>query len=117
MDQGETRLAVDGRDVAPLLVADTALTRLRGMLVRRPLPPALLLHPASSVHGLGMTRVLDVALLDDARVVRAVLRLRPFGLTRPRRGIRSVLEAPAGAFTGWGLKVGSRVEVVAEGGS
>jgi uncharacterized protein len=105
------RLLVDGRDVAPVLVADTVAARARGMLARRRLPPALLLRPANSVHGVVMVRTLDVALLDDDMTARAVLRLRPFGLTRPRRGVRSVLEAPRGSFAAWGLTVGSRVTV------
>lgn len=117
MREHAQRLLVDGRDVAPVLVADTAATRLRGMLARRPLPPALLLRPANSVHGVGMTSALDVALLDDQMLVRAVLRLRPFGMTRPRRGVRSVLEAPRGRFAAWALRVGSRVEVRAGDGS
>lgn len=104
-------LVVDGREVAPVLVADTVRTRLRGMLFRRPLPPALLLEPAGSVHGMGMLTTLEVALLDDDREVLATLRLRPCGLTRPRRGVRSVLEAPVGSFGRWGLVVGSRLSV------
>lgn len=111
MDAVSERLVVDGVDRAPLLVADTALTRLRGMLLRRQLPPALLLRPANSVHGIGMLVPLDVALLDPDLRVRHVLRLRPCGLVRPRRGVHSVLEAPAGSFAQWRLGVGSHVHV------
>ena len=109
MKQREHVLLVDGREVAPVLLADTVRTRLRGMLFRRPLPPALLLEPAGSVHGMGMLATLEVALLDDDRQVLATLRLRPCGLSRPRRGVRSVLEAPVGSFARWGLVVGSRL--------
>lgn len=111
MGKGGERLVVDGREVGPLLLANTARTRLRGMLGRRPLPPALLLRPANSVHGLGMLATLEVALLDTDLRVRHVLRLRPFGLTRPRRGVTSVLEAPVGSFREWGLTVGSQLTV------
>ncbi len=111
MAKGNERVVVDGVDRGPLLLADTALTRARGMLLRRPLPPALLLQPAASVHGVGMTCALDVALLNGEGVVLRVLRLRPFGLTRPRRGVRSVLEAPVGTFAAWRLAPGSHVEV------
>jgi uncharacterized membrane protein (UPF0127 family) len=112
MATGSARLLVDGREVAPVLVADTALARLRGMLGRRVLPPALLLRPAGSVHGVGMLQTLEVALLDADLQVRRVLRLRPFGMTAPRRGVRSVLEAPVGSFRRWGLEVGSRIAVL-----
>ena len=105
------RLVVDGAEVAPLLVADTFLSRLRGMLGRRPLPPALLLRPANSVHGMGMRDPLDVAVLDSAGVVLATSVLRPGRATRSTPGGRQVLEAPVGSFTRWELSVHSQVDV------
>ena len=104
-------LLVDGRAVAPVIVADTYGARLRGMLARRPLPPALLLRPANSVHGVGMTRRLEVAVLDPVGIVLALRVLSPFGLTRPVKHGTQVLEAPVGSFTTWGLTVGSVVTV------
>lgn len=103
--------------VAGVIVADTYWKRLRGMLGRRPLPAGLLLVPGGSVHGIGMTTRLDVAFLAplDARsdkvsgphrVVRTAV-LRPLGLLGSRRGVRAVLEAPAGSFTRWGVAAGS----------
>ncbi|MGY4643338.1 DUF192 domain-containing protein [Cellulomonas sp. URHB0016] len=106
------RLFVDHVDVADLLVADTFLSRLRGMLARDPLPPALLLRPANSVHGMGMREPLEVAVLDATGSVLKVTVLRPRGLTRSVRGGRQVLEAPVGSFTRWGLAEGSRVDTV-----
>lgn len=102
-------LVVDGRAVAEVVVADTALTRARGLLFRRELPEALLLRPCASVHGAWMRVPLDVALLTaDLRVVHTQV-LRPWGMTGPRRGVTQVLEAPAGSFARWGLGPGSRV--------
>lgn len=112
-------LVVDGREVADVVVADTYLRRARGMLGRRQLPAALLLVPGGSVHGMGMTVPLDVALLSpvsggrldvvgEHRVRRTAV-LRPFGLVGSRRGVRSTLEAPAGSFGRWGLTVDSVV--------
>lgn len=103
------QLLVDGRRVAAVEVADTWARRARGMLWRRALPEALWLAPESSVHGVGMTQPLDVALLDERGAVRATLVLRPFGLTRPRRDVVAVLEAPLGSFARWGLVTGSTV--------
>ena len=113
---------VDGAEVAEIELADTYLRRLRGMLWRRSLPAGLLLLPGGSVHGVGMTRSLDVALLvpdgegrrralGSHRVARTAL-LRPFGLVTSARGVRSVLEAPVGSFASWGLAAGSAVEIV-----
>lgn len=102
-------LLVDGRAVARVEVADTWARRARGLLWRRTLPEALWLTPETSVHGVGMTRSLDVALLDRTGYVVASLVLRPGGLTRPRRDVVGVLEAPRGSFTRWGLVAGSIV--------
>jgi uncharacterized membrane protein (UPF0127 family) len=102
-------LRVDGREVAVCEVAETWRSRFRGLLGRRPLPEALLLRPESSVHGVGMREALDVAVLDRDGVALAVLVLRPWGVTSPRRGAAAVLEAPVGSFARWGLVEGSTV--------
>lgn len=103
------RLLVDGHDVAHLTLADTWVQRARGMLWRRRLPEAMWFVGEPSVHGVGMTRSLDVAQLDATGGVLAVHVLRPFGLVAPRRGVVDVLEAPRGSFSRWGLHPGSRV--------
>ncbi|MFC0644770.1 DUF192 domain-containing protein [Cellulomonas phragmiteti] len=103
------RLLVDGRDVAALMLADTWALRARGMLGRRRLPEAMWFVDEPSVHGVGMTRSLDVAQLDRAGVVVAVHVLRPFGLVVPRAGAVDVLEAPTGSFRRWDLRPGSVV--------
>lgn len=103
------RLLVDGSDVAPVMVADTGWSRLRGMIARAPLPPAMLLRPSNSVHGIGMRAPLDVATLDPAGAVLTVRVLRPGGLTPFVRGAVDVLEAPVGSFARWGLTPGSTI--------
>lgn len=103
------RLLVDGRDVGPARRADSYWTRLRGLLGTRGLDGGLLISRTNSVHGMGMAYTLDVAQLDAELQVLHVARLRPFGLTPPRRGVKHVLEAEAGAFQRWGLQPGSRL--------
>jgi uncharacterized membrane protein (UPF0127 family) len=115
-----SELFVDGRRVALSDVADTWASRFRGLLGRRDLPEALVLSPESSVHGIGMRVPLDVALLDGDGIVLRALVLRPWGVTRPRRGTVSILEAPVGSFGRWGLHLGStvtlgRAETAADG--
>ncbi|MBO0922992.1 DUF192 domain-containing protein [Cellulomonas sp. zg-ZUI199] len=107
MANSSARLFVDGREVADVVIADTWARRARGMLGRRPLPASMWFVGEAGVHGMGMTQPLDVALLDDAGRVVATTVLRPFGMTRPRRGVVDVLEAPRGSFAAWGLVVGS----------
>lgn len=114
-------LVLRGREVARVVVADTYLRRLRGMLGRRVLPEALVLVPGGAVHGMGMTRSLDVAMLvpaaaaDGGFVVVRTAVLRPFGLVTAPRGVRRVLEAPAGSFERWGLAEGDELRFGAVG--
>lgn len=103
------RLQVDGEGVADAEVADSWAARARGMLWRRRLPEALILRPCNSVHGAGMRVALDVAYLSAEGVVLDITVLRPWAMTRPRKGAVAVLEAPLGNFDRWGLRVGSVV--------
>ena len=82
-----------------------------GLIGRREFEGAMLFPRTRSVHTVGMRFPLDVALCDDELVVRAVLEVPPWRLTRPRRHCRTVIEARAGAFARWGLVVGDRLEV------
>jgi uncharacterized membrane protein (UPF0127 family) len=104
-------LSCDRRTVAPLEVATSLPSRIRGLLGRDGLDGALLLRPASSVHTIGMRFPIDVAFCDRHLVVLDVITLPRHRVARPRLRARSVLEAPAGAFTGWALVRGSRLAI------
>jgi uncharacterized protein len=94
-------------------VAATRAARRKGLLGRDGVEGALVLTPARAVHTLGMRFDLDVAFVArDGRVLDVVrMRRHRFGL--PRWRARSVVEAAAGAFERWSLRVGDVVEVVA----
>ena len=80
------------------LLAETALTRMRGLLGRRNLPSGegILLKPASSVHMAFMRFAIDAVFLDrDGRVLKIAEDLRPWRLAGSR-GAKSVVELPAG---------------------
>ena len=64
-----------------------------------------------SVHTLGMRFPIDVAFCDREMVVVGVTTLRPWRMSLPRRGGRSVVEAQAGSFERWGLRVGDQLVV------
>lgn len=100
-------LSVDGTRVGEVRLATSYSSRLRGLLgTRRGSGLPLLLSPANSVHGVGMTYTLDVASVDRAGRVLHTSRLHPFGMTRPRRRAASVLEATSGAFNTLGIEPG-----------
>jgi uncharacterized protein len=101
----------DGQVLASLEIADSFAARNRGLLGRSGIEGAMWLPNLRGVHSIGMRFPLDVAFLDKDLVVVDAVRLRRYSMTRPRLGARSVLEAEAGAFDRWGLKVGDRLEV------
>ncbi len=96
--------------MASLEVADTRPARRRGLMGREGIEGALLLVPARSVHTFGMRFPIDVAWCDsDLRVVR-LAQMRRRRLSRPVPRAHAVLEAEAGSFTRWSLKVGDPLE-------
>jgi len=102
------------RDDAVLASAEVAATRRarrRGLLGRDGINGVLVLTPARAVHTLGMRFDLDVAFVARDGTVLDMCRMRRNRLGLPRWRSRSVLEAEAGAFERWGLRVGDVVEV------
>ena len=92
-------------------LAETALTRMRGLLGRSDLPSGegILLRPASSVHMAFMRFAIDAVFLDrDLRVVKIAADLKPWRVAGAR-GSKSVLEIAAGEAARRGLSVGDRL--------
>ena len=104
-------LICDNRVLATVVVAHTRRARMRGLLGCDGFDGALLLDPASSVHTVGMRFPIDVAHLDRHMVVLRVTTMAPHRVGLPVWGARAVLEAEAGSFTRWGLKIGDRLVV------
>ena len=96
-------------------VAESPLTRLRGLLGRDGLEPGegLLLRPASAVHTYFMRFPIDVVFLDRALVVLSITdAVDPWRATS-RRGAKAVLELPAGETSRRGLAVGDQLTLAA----
>jgi uncharacterized protein len=92
-------------------MADSPLSRLRGLLGREELAPdeGLLLTPESSIHTLFMRFPIDVVFLEaDMTVLSVRENVRPWR-TAGHRGSRSVLELPAGTCEQRGLRPGDRL--------
>jgi uncharacterized membrane protein (UPF0127 family) len=82
-------------------VADTALTRLVGLLGDSELAPGtgLLIEPSSGVHTFGMRFPIDVVALDRQGCVRGVWEgLGPFRIAAVGLKVHKVLELPVGAI-------------------
>jgi uncharacterized membrane protein (UPF0127 family) len=92
-------------------VADNPWTRLRGLLGRAGLEPdeGLLIRPTNSIHMFFMRFPIDAVFLDRKLVVlRVVPGLAPWR-TAMQRGAKAVLELPAGAAEGAGIRDGTRL--------
>jgi uncharacterized membrane protein (UPF0127 family) len=107
-----TLLASDDKVVCErCVVAESFLTRLRGLLGRSVLPrgEGLLIVPCGSVHTWFMRFPIDVVFLDrDLRVVGVAADVRPWRL-RWRKGGKRVLELAAGQAAARGIGVGDRL--------
>lgn len=104
-------LVRDDEVLASLEVADSRRARARGLLGRDDFDGAILLRPCRSVHSFRMRFPIDVAFLDGEMTVVRTARLVPNRVTAPCWSARSVLEAEAGSFGSWELKVGDHLEV------
>jgi len=97
-----------------LRVADTAWTRMRGLLGYPPLRPGegLWIRPSNGVHTVGMRYPIDVLFLDGRRrVIDLYENLPPLRLTRVRWAARSVIELPVPVIVESGTQVGDQLEI------
>ena len=95
-----------------ILIADTFLLRLAGLMFRKKLPAAtgLLLTPCNSVHMCFMRFAIDVVYLDkDYKILKIVKNLKPWiGLSMCRKAW-ATLEMTAGEAERCGLIVGKKL--------
>jgi uncharacterized membrane protein (UPF0127 family) len=101
----------DGDVVASAEVADTLADRTKGLIGKAEYEGAMLLPRTRSIHTVGVRFPLDVGFLDGNLVVLDTVRVERWRVALPRRRARSVLEASAGSFERWGLRVGDRLEL------
>jgi uncharacterized membrane protein (UPF0127 family) len=108
----ETALVRDGGEPVceRCSVAQSPLTRLRGLLGRAGLGPqeGLLIRPTSAIHTCFMRFPIDAVFLSRELVVVGVqAELRPWRVAA-RRGAKAVLELPAGESRRRGIQPGER---------
>jgi uncharacterized membrane protein (UPF0127 family) len=104
-------LVRDGEVLATLEVVEGVGSRMRGLLGRDGVEGAVLLRPAKSVHTVGMRFPIDVAYLDDGMSVVRTVQMKRWRVSRPVMKAHGVLEAEAGAFAKWNLRVGDQLEI------
>ena len=111
---------VDGQVVCErCLVADSAWTRMRGLLGRRGLESGegLLIKPTGSVHTFFMRFPIDVVFLSRDGEVLKVSRALPAWRMAGARRARVVLELAADEANRRGIRVGVRLDLSVLAGS
>lgn len=101
----------DDRVLASAEVADSRAARRNGLLRRDGIEGAIVLKPCRWVHTIGMRFPIDVAFLDTDGVVIKTMQIHRNRMGIPVWRARVVIEAEAGAFARWGLRVGDVVEI------
>jgi uncharacterized membrane protein (UPF0127 family) len=107
----EVWLVRDGEVLAAAEVARTRRERTRGLLGRDGFTGALVFRKCRQVHTVGMRFAIDVAFCDRDGIVLRLSTLKPWRLSALVWRSAFVIEAEAGAFERWGLRVGDQVEV------
>jgi uncharacterized membrane protein (UPF0127 family) len=96
------------------MVADNLWTRFVGLMGKRSLPDGygLLLRNESAIHTFGMRIPIDVVYLDRGGNVLRVTEAMPISRLGPLvRGVRDVLELPAGTLARTQTRVGDHLEL------
>ena len=104
-------LVSDARVLASAEVAESRAARRRGLLKRDAFDGAFVIEPCRWIHTIGMRFPIDVAYLDADGTVVKTIQMHRHRVGIPVHRARSVVEAEAGAFARWGLRVGDVVEV------
>ena len=97
-----------------VVVADTFLSRLIGLLGKTSLAPdtGIWLLPANAIHTFGMRFRFDVVLIDSSyRVVGLRKGIRPFSATWPNFRAHSVLELPEDTLARSRTEVGDQLRI------
>lgn len=104
-------LVSEGRVLASAEVVTGRRDKGRGLLGRNGIDGALVLDGCRWIHTFGMRFDIDVAYLDSSGVVIKTAKMHRHRMGAPMHAARLVIEAEAGAFSRWGLRVGDHIEV------
>jgi uncharacterized membrane protein (UPF0127 family) len=104
-------LVRDDEVLATAEVAPDAPARRRGLLGRDEIDGVLVLRPCRHVHTFRMRFPIDIAFCDVNGVVLRTCSLPPGRLSPVVWRAAFAVEAGAGAFDRWRLRVGDRIEL------
>lgn len=98
-----------------VMLADSFLTRLAGLMFRRRLPPAtgLLLVPCNSVHMCFMRFAIDVVYIDkEYTIIKVVKNLKPWLSVSMCSRAWATLEMTAGEAERCGCSAGKKITLI-----
>lgn len=104
-------LVSNGNVLASARHATSHADRGKGLLGHSGIEGALVLERTKWVHTIGMKFAIDVAHLDAQGVVLRIGHMPPNRIGTYVKKAARVVEAEAGAFDRWGLRVGDVVEL------
>ena len=104
-------LVHEGTVLATLERAASVGARTKGLLGRSGIEGALLLEKTRSIHTIGMRFPIDVAFCDEDLVVLRIVTVPRYRITRFEFRARCAIEAEAGRFAHWRVKVGDKLEI------
>lgn len=104
-------LMSEARVLASVDVATSRATRAKGLLGRDTFEGAFAIPKCRWVHTIGMRFPLDVAYVDATDTVIKIATMRPHRFACPVPKARTVIEARAGSFERWGLRLGDPIEI------
>jgi uncharacterized membrane protein (UPF0127 family) len=102
-----------------LAIAETHWSRFRGLigadLERFPAGQGLWIIPSRGVHTFGMRFAIDVAYLNDQRlVIHLEHGLKPWRVAPVRLNAKSILELPANTLAPTGTSLGDQIRIIRE---
>lgn len=100
----------EGQVLAAGDLADSFFDRARGLIGKASYDGAMILARTRSIHSFGVRFPVDVAFLDAEWRVVAMVRVKRWRVTMPRPQAHCALEAKAGSFDRWGLRLGDQLE-------
>ncbi|NBY44386.1 MAG: DUF192 domain-containing protein [Acidimicrobiia bacterium] len=103
-------LVCQAQVLSSLNIAETAVSRRRGLIGQTEIDTPLLIDSCKWIHTFGVKQPLDVAYLDAKMRVIKISKINPMRIAMPVLKAKHVLEASAGTFENWGLAVGHTLE-------
>ena len=104
-------LVRSGDVLASADIANTPQSRRKGLIGRTSVENAMVITQCKWIHTVGVKEPLDVAYLDALGTVIKTERVKPLRISAPVSRCKTVVEAGAGSFERWNLKVGDVIEV------